>query len=198
MTRQTRSARPAAATPARIRAAPAWGGARVFAIGHSTRPIEEFLELLRSNGVETLADVRTVPRSRHNPQFDGEALRRSVERAGIRYVHVKELGGLRKGLGEASPNGAWRNASFRGYADHMLGDEFAAGMLRLRDLAREGPVAIMCAEGNPLRCHRSLICDALAARGVVARHVTGRGRSSPHRTTPFARFAGRVVTYPPQ
>lgn len=180
----------------RLRAAPGWAGAKVFALGHSVRPIEELVELLRSNGVAIVADIRTVPRSRHNPQFDQAALRASVEEAGIRYVHVKALGGLRRSLGAASPNGAWRNASFRGYADHMQTAEFAEGMRELRELARDGPTALLCAEGNPHRCHRSLVCDALVARGVVARHITGRGRSKPHELTSFARLDGRRVTYP--
>lgn len=180
----------------RIRAAPGWAGARVLALGHSTRPLEETLELLRSHGVATLADIRTVPRSRRNPQYSQEALRASVERAGIAYVHLKELGGLRKSRRADSPNAAWRNASFRAYADHMLGEEFASGMRKLRDLARKGPVAILCAEGNPTRCHRSLVCDALLARGVEPRHITGRGTAAAHRLTPFARIDGRVVTYP--
>jgi len=180
----------------RLRAAPGWAGATVFALGHSVRPIEQVIELLRSNGVAILADIRTVPRSRHNPQFDQGALRASVESAGIRYVHLKALGGLRRSTGVASPNGAWRNASFRGYADHMQTGEFAGGMFELRDLARAGATAILCAEGNPHRCHRSLVCDALYARGVVARHITGRGRSKLHEPTYFARIEGRRVTYP--
>jgi uncharacterized protein (DUF488 family) len=178
-----------------LRAAPGWGGARVLALGHSTRPIEELLELLRTSGVRTLADIRTVPRSRANPQFDGRALARSVDAAGIRYVHLARLGGLRRARRD-SENGAWRNASFRGYADYMGTPEFAAGLDELRALARDGPVAILCAEAVPWRCHRSLVADALFARGVVVEHVTGPGRTRPHRLTPFARVEGRRVTYP--
>lgn len=180
----------------RPRAAPGWARAKVFALGHSTRPIEQFVELLRSNAVAVLIDIRTVPRSRHNPQFDQHALRASVEHAGIRYVHLTSLGGLRRSVGAASSNGAWRNASFRGYADYMQTAEFAAGMRKLRELTRDGPTAILCAEGNPFRCHRSLVCDALFARGVVARHITGRGHSTPHEPTSFAKIDGRRVTYP--
>jgi uncharacterized protein (DUF488 family) len=178
------------------RAAPGWAGARVLAIGHSTRPIEEFLALLRSVGAVTLADVRTVPRSRANPQFDKRALRRSLEAAGIAYVHLPPLGGLRRARRD-SPNGAWRNASFRGYADHMLTAEFEEGLRELRELARRGPVAVMCAEAVPWRCHRSLLADALFARGVVVEHVTAPGRTRSHELTPFARLHGRRVTYPP-
>lgn len=177
------------------RAAPGWGGARVLAIGHSTRPLGELLALLDAAGVRTLADIRTVPRSRANPQYDGRALAAALERAGVRYVHLPRLGGLRRARKD-SANGAWRNASFRGYADHMGTPEFAEGLRELRDLARDGPVAIMCAEAVPWRCHRSLVADALAAHGVVVEHVTGPGRTRPHRLTPFARVEGRRVTYP--
>ena len=180
----------------RLRAAPGWGRARVLAIGHSTRPIGEFLELLESARVATLADVRTIPRSRANPQFDQAALARALARAGIAYVHVPQLGGLRRARRD-SPNGAWRNASFRGYADHMLTPEFEEGLCHLRAVAKAGAVAIMCAEAVPWRCHRSLVADALLARGVLVEHVVGKGKTRPHRLTPFARIDGRRVTYPP-
>ncbi len=179
----------------RLRAAPGWGRARVLAIGHSTRPIGELVEILRSCGVEVLADVRTLPRSRANPQFDQAALARSLARAGIRYEHLPALGGLRHAR-RNSPNAGWRNASFRGYADHMSTPEFEEGLCQLRALAREGAVAIMCAEAVPWRCHRSLLADALLARGVVVEHVIGPGRTRPHCLTPFARIDGRRVTYP--
>lgn len=183
--------------PALPRAAPGWGRARVFAVGHSTRPVEELVELLRGAGVATLADVRTIPRSRANPQFEGQALARTLAEAGIRYVHLPRLGGLRRARRD-SPNGAWRNASFRGYADHMATPEFEEGLCELRELAKEGPVALMCAEAVPWRCHRSLLADALAARGVVVQHIVGKGgRTTPHRLTPFAHVSGRQVTYPP-
>jgi uncharacterized protein (DUF488 family) len=184
-----------AAGEPRPRAAPGWGHARVLAIGHSTRLLAELLELLASNGVRTLADVRTIPRSRANPQFEGGALARAVEAAGIRYVHLAALGGLRHARKD-SPNGAWRNASFRGYADYMQTPGFEEGLVLLRGLARAGPVAVMCAEAVPWRCHRSLIADALFARGVLVEHVVGKGRTRPHRLTPFARIEGRSVTYP--
>ncbi len=183
-------------TERRLRAAPGWGGARVLSIGHSTRPIEELIELLRRAGATVVADVRTIPRSRANPQYEGPALARSLSRAGLGYVHLPELGGLRHAR-RGSPNGAWRNASFRGYADHMATPEFEEGLRRLRELARSGPVALLCAEAVPWRCHRSLIADALLARGVTVQHVTGPGTPRPHRLTPFARIEGRRVTYPP-
>ncbi len=182
--------------PTLPRASPGWGGARVFAIGHSTRPADELVALLRGAGIATLADVRTIPRSRANPQFEGRALARTLARAGIAYAHLPRLGGLRRARKD-SPNGAWRNASFRGYADHMQTPEFEEGLRELRDLAKAGPVAVMCAEAVPWRCHRSLLADALAARGVLVRHIVGRGRATPHRVTPFARIRDRRVTYPP-
>jgi uncharacterized protein (DUF488 family) len=168
----------------------------VLAIGHSTRPIDEFIALLRSVGVVTIADVRTIPRSRANPQFEGPALARSLAEAGIGYAHLPLLGGLRHAR-NGSGNAGWRNASFRGYADHMQTPEFEEGLCQLRALAKAGPVALMCAEAVPWRCHRSLLADALAARGVVVQHVVGKGRTAPHRLTPFARIEGRQVTYPP-
>ena len=184
------------ADPARPRASPGWGKARVLAIGHSTRPLEELVALLRTCGVATVADVRTIPRSRRNPQFTQESLARTLPQAGLRYEHLPALGGLRRARRD-SPNGAWRNASFRGYADHMQSAEFEEGLVELRSLARDGPVAIMCAEAVPWRCHRSLIADALFARGVTVEHIVGRGRTRPHRLTPFALLSGRRVTYPP-
>lgn len=182
-------------TELRLRAAPGWGGARVLAIGHSTRPIEELIDLLLRAEAATVADVRTIPRSRANPQYEGPALARSLSEAGVAYVHLPELGGLRHAR-KGSPNGAWRNASFRGYADHMQTPEFEEGLSELRAVAKSGPVAIMCAEAVPWRCHRSLLADALAARGVLVHHIVGKGRTEPHRLTPFARIDGRRVTYP--
>ena len=177
------------------RAAPGWAGARVFALGHSTRPIEELLALLRGAGAIAVADVRTIPRSRANPQYEGPVLARALARAGIGYVHLPRLGGLRHPR-KGSENGAWRNASFRGYADHMQTPEFEAGLSELKELAAAGPVALLCAEAVPWRCHRSLIADALLARGVVVQHVIAPGRTRPHALTPFARVEGRRVTYP--
>ena len=156
------------------------------------------MDWLTAAGVVTLADIRTIPRSRANPQFEGAALARSLAGAGIAYVHVPALGGLRHARKGSEENAAWRNASFRGYADHMQTPEFEDGLRQLRELARRGPVAVMCAEAVPWRCHRALLADALLARGVVVQHVVGRGRTRPHRLTPFARIEGRRVTYPPE
>lgn len=154
------------------------------------------MELLRAHGVKVLADIRTVPRSRANPQFDQEALKKTLRAAKIRYAHLAALGGLRHARKDSTQNAGWRNASFRGYADYMQTPEFEAGLEELRALAARGPVAIMCAEALRWRCHRSLVCDALFARGVVARHIASRTRAQSHSPTPFARIRGLQVTYP--
>jgi uncharacterized protein (DUF488 family) len=138
--------------------------------------------------------VRKVPRSGTNPQFDRARLARALPRRGIAYVHLADLGGLRRGLGEASPNRAWRNASFRAYADHMLSEEFERGLAELRSLAR--PVAIMCAEAVWWRCHRSLIADALVARGERVVNILSATRADPHVLRPFAVVKRGRVTYP--
>ncbi|MDQ2683496.1 MAG: DUF488 domain-containing protein [Chloroflexota bacterium] len=183
-------------TPDEPRPDPAWVGATVYTLGHSTRPQEELIDLLQHYGVATLADVRTVPRSRHNPQFNRDELAVALPGAGIAYVHLARLGGLRKGLGATSPNTAWRNHSFRGYADYMQTSEFQHGLSELRELCATGPVALMCAEAVPWRCHRSLIADALFVRGMVVHEIQSRARTSPHRLTPFARLDGYRITYP--
>jgi uncharacterized protein (DUF488 family) len=153
--------------------------------------------LLRANGVRTLVDIRSVPRSRRNPQFEQTALSATVTAAGVQYAHVPELGGLRHPRRD-SPNTAWRNASFRGYADYMLTDGFEAGLDKLLALSHEhGPIAMLCAEAVPWRCHRSLVADALLARGVPVAHILGGGPPTPHRLTPMAHLEGTQVTYPP-
>lgn len=173
----------------------AWRGERVDTIGHSTRTLDELIALLRAAGVSVLADIRTIPRSRHNPQFDRNSLRRALARRSIRYVHLARLGGLRHGRRD-SPNTAWRNRSFRGFADYMATDEFERGLDELRALAAGGRVALMCAEAVPWRCHRSLVADALTARGAQVEHITALGRSSPHRLTSFAVVRDGRVGYP--
>jgi len=172
-----------------------WRGVPLYTIGHSTRPLDELVDLLRGLGVSILADIRTIPRSRHNPQFDQEALRSALSRRRIRYVHLPALGGLRRARRD-SPNAGWRNASFRGYADYMLTDDFERGLAELGALTQEGTVAVMCAEAVPWRCHRSLVADALTVRGAHVEHITGPGQSHPHRLTPFARVDGTRITYP--
>lgn len=175
----------------------AWSGATIYTIGHSTRPVAELIALLEHWGVKTLADVRTVPKSRHNPQFNTDELAAALAVAGIAYVHLPDLGGLRHGRGEDSQNQGWRNKSFRGYADYMQTPEFAAGLDELRELTKAGPVAVMCAEAVPWRCHRSLIADALLARGVVANEIQSLTKTAPHKLTPFARVDDLKITYPP-
>jgi 3-methyladenine DNA glycosylase/8-oxoguanine DNA glycosylase len=172
-----------------------WRGAHVYTIGHSTRTLDELVDLLRAFNVSALADVRTIPRSRHNPQFNTDVLARALRARRIRYVHISRLGGLRHARKD-SPNVGWRNASFRGYADYMATGDFDAGLAELRAFAGDGNVAVMCAEAVPWRCHRSLIADALTARGTHVEHITGRGRASPHKVTAFARIEGTRVTYP--
>lgn len=178
------------------RRAPGWAGVEIFAIGHSTLQDWELLARLLAHGVATLVDVRTVPRSRTNPQFNRERLAKVLPAAGVGYVHVAELGGLRAGLGVRSKNTGWRNKSFRGYADHLATPEFARGLERLREIALQGPACLMCAEALRWRCHRSLIADALYARGVVVQHIVSETRTEPHRLTAFAVLKGRQVTYP--
>src|SRR6185436_18886324 len=142
-----------------------------------------------------LADIRTIPRSRHTPQFNGAALSEALRGRGLQYVHLPRLGGLRRARKD-SRNAAWRNASFRGFADYMQTEDFEAGLAELRALASESRVALMCAEAVPWRCHRSLIADALVVRGAHVEHITGTSRSSPHQLTAFAKVRGERVTYP--
>ncbi|HOL69866.1 MAG TPA: DUF488 domain-containing protein [Bryobacteraceae bacterium] len=168
---------------------------KIYTIGHSTRSLPEFVELLREHGVRRVVDVRTVPRSRHNPQYNRESLPAALGHEGIAYTHMPELGGLRHPRKD-SPNTAWRNASFRGFADYMGTPQFDAGLDKLMELAGREPVALMCAEAVPWRCHRSLISDALTARGVEVVHITGRGQAQPHSLTLFARVEGGRITYP--
>jgi uncharacterized protein (DUF488 family) len=168
----------------------------VYTIGHSTRTQEEVIALLRHYKVATLVDVRTIPRSRHNPQFNQEALAKALPEADIAYAHLPDLGGLRRGAGAASLNDGWRNASFRAYADYMQTAEFAHGLEALRTLADAGSVALMCAEAVPWRCHRSLIADALTIRGVEVREIRSLTRTEAHTLTPFARVDGLRITYP--
>lgn len=169
----------------------------VYTVGHSTHSKEELTAILRAYGVERLADVRTVPRSRHNPQFNRESLAESLPSVGIEYFHLKELGGLRHPR-PGSPNAGWRNESFRGYADYMLTAEFAAALERLLFLAKEKTTAVMCAESVPWRCHRSLIGDALLVRGVEVIDIYSASQSKRHALTRMAVVRGTEITYPPE
>lgn len=164
-------------------------------IGHSTRPIDEFLAMLTARGVTRLIDVRTVPKSRHNPQYSQDALERRLQDAGIRYEHVKGLGGLRHPRKD-SPNTGWRNESFRGYADYMQTVEFASALDVLIGAAAHEHVAIMCAEAVPWRCHRSLIADSLTVRGYPVEHIMSATKSNRHTMTCFAKVEGTSITYP--
>ncbi len=167
----------------------------IYTIGHSTRKLEDFEELLEDFGVALLVDIRTVPRSRHVPHFNSGKLARALARKKIAYRHLKLLGGLRKPSKE-SINLGWRNLSFRGYADYMQSEDFQAGLSELETLARKQKAAIMCAEAVPWRCHRSLVADALSVRGWQVRHILSRANQQIHQLTPFAAVEGESVTYP--
>ena len=167
----------------------------VYTVGHSTRTLEEFVELLRHFGIKRLLDVRTIPRSRHNPQFNMDTLGKYLRNRRIAYRHLEALGGLRHPRPD-SINSGWRNASLRGFADYMQGEQFAAGLAMLIQLAGERPTAIMCAEAVPWRCHRSLIGDALLACGVEVRHIMGTKSAHAHALNPMAVVRGQTVTYP--
>lgn len=167
----------------------------ILTIGHSTHPIEEFLALLNAHDVRQLIDVRTIPKSRRNPQFNRDELAAALKRSKILYKHVPELGGLRHPRKD-SINTAWQNASFRGYADYMQTHQFDQSLRELMQEAATRRTAIMCAEAVPWRCHRSLIADALAARGVEVEHIMSPTTRKPHSFTPFARIEGQTVTYP--
>ena len=168
----------------------------VFTIGHSTRELDAFIALLEREGVRHVADVRRFPGSRRHPQFGRDALALALEGRGIAYSHHPSLGGRRSPRPD-SPNGAWRNAGFRGYADYMATPEFTDALERLLDVARAEPTAIMCAEAVPWRCHRSMIADALVARGVPVRHILD-ARTEPHRLTSFAVVRDGGIVYPPE
>jgi uncharacterized protein (DUF488 family) len=166
-----------------------------YTVGHSTRPFEVLLHMLRANDVEALVDVRTVLRSRHNPQYSQENLAPALVGAGIEYRHEPRLGGLRRPQRD-SINTAWRNDSFRGYADYMQTPEFAAAVDEVVALGHERRIAMMCAEGNPFRCHRSLLADALIARGEEVFEIQASGAAARRQLTSFARVDGRRVWYP--
>jgi uncharacterized protein (DUF488 family) len=169
----------------------------VLTVGHSTRSIEAFIALLKAHGVERVVDVRTVPKSRRNPQFGQDALPGSLAAAGIGYTHLPALGGLRRPRPD-SPNMGWRNESFRGYADYMQTPQFASAVEQVISLGRKEMIVLMCAEAVPWRCHRSLIADALLVRGVAAEDIATTTRRTPHKLTPFAQVRGQEVTYPPE
>lgn len=169
----------------------------VLTVGHSTRPLAEFMALLQAHAVARLIDVRTVPRSRHNPQFDRETLPAALVAGGIGYEHVAGLGGFRRPH-PGSLNAGWRNVSFRGYADYMQTPEFADNLASLIARATRERIVLMCAEAVPWRCHRSLIADALVVHALRVEEIISETRRQAHALTPFARVSGTVVTYPPE
>jgi len=171
------------------------GKLSVFTVGHSTHPIEVFIGLLQAHGIKEIADVRSIPMSRHNPQFNSVTLKESLRRAHIRYKHLKKLGGLRHSKKD-SVNLGWRNASFRGYADYMAAPEFKQGLEELVKIAGLRKTAVMCAEAVPWRCHRSLIADALTKKGCLVRHIMSRTSATKHSLTPFLKVKKGDLVYP--
>ena len=167
----------------------------LWTLGHSTRPIDEFIGLLRAHQISLLVDVRTIPRSRYNPQFNRETLAQSLHDAGLQYRHLPELGGLRKPMNN-SLNDGWRNASFRGYADYMQTEEFHRGIEALIALGSQDKTTVMCAEAVPWRCHRSLIADALVSRDWDIRHIMSPEKATRHVLTSFAHVEEGKLAYP--
>ena len=167
----------------------------IYAIGHSTRKLDDFIATLQAYSVSLLVDIRTIPRSRHNPQFNQDFLRKKLLAKSIGYLHLKELGGLRHPARD-SLNAGWRNASFRGFADYMATEQFSDGLRRLIGLGKKKRVAIMCAEGNPFRCHRSLVADALTVRKIGVFHIASPASAREHSLTKFAVVRGKRITYP--
>ena len=169
----------------------------IYTVGHSTRTFDEFVAMLRAHGVDRIVDVRRYPHSRRNPPFDGRALAKRLRARGIRYRHEQRLGGRRRPRRD-SPNTGWRSPGFRGFADYMDTPEFREGLESLEAPAKRSTTALLCAEAVPWRCHRSLISDALAARGFDVRHILSASPARTHRRTPFARVRRGRVTYPSQ
>jgi len=173
-----------------------WPEGAIFTLGHSTLPIERFMGVLQIYGIEQLVDIRTITRSRHNPQFNNSTLAESLSTQHLEYAHIQALGGLRRARKD-SPNTGWRNASFRGYADYMQTEEFQDALEGLIHLSRRKRVAIMCAEAVPWRCHRSLVADALWVRGIPVVEILSESGYRMHTLTPFAHVEGVRITYPP-
>ncbi|WP_247597300.1 MULTISPECIES: DUF488 domain-containing protein [unclassified Leifsonia] len=170
-------------------------GTRIFTIGHSTHPLLDFVGMVRAHGVETIVDVRSIPKSRHNPQYGISVLPQELAATDLGYHLIEKLGGLRHG-NRTDLNGGWRNASFRAYADYMQSPAFSAGLDELISIAADTVVAIMCAEAVPWRCHRSLIADALLIRRFDIIDIFSRTNAKPHGLTSFARVDGERITYP--
>ena len=168
---------------------------RIYTIGHSTHPIDDFIAILKHYHIDELVDIRTIPKSRHNPQFNEPELAHALRNHHIGYRHQKNLGGLRHTHAN-SINTAWENASFRGYADYMQTDEFKEGVETLIKIAHEKTVVIMCSEAVPWRCHRSLVGDALLVRGITVEDIFSITSCKPHTLTPWALVQGTTITYP--
>lgn len=168
----------------------------IYTIGHSTRTLDDFINILQKLGITTVVDVRTIPRSWHNPQFNEAHLKVALHEYSIDYVHLTALGGLRHAT-RNSINTGWHNASFRGYADYMQTNEFENGLDKLIDLAKTNRIAIMCAESLPWHCHRSLIGDALLVRHFDVEDIYTKTSQKPHILTSFAKVHGTRITYPP-
>jgi uncharacterized protein (DUF488 family) len=169
---------------------------RVFTIGHSTRSLEEMIQVLNAYGVNRLIDIRTVPRSKHNPQFNQDTFPGALEAVGIQYTGMPGLGGFRKPV-PGSINNGWRNESFQGYADYMQTAEFESRLLELVHFAQQDQIVLMCAETLPWRCHRSLVADALTLHGIQVVHVISQTQSQLHRRAPWAKVEGLRIFYPP-
>jgi len=169
----------------------------VLTVGHSTRPLAEFVAMLKAHSVARLIDVRTVPRSRHNPQFNLDTLPAELAANGIGYEHVAGLGGFRR-THPGSLNTGWRNLSFRGFADYMQTSEFADNLAELIAKAKRERIVLMCAEAVPWRCHRSLIADALLVHDLRVEEIISKTRRQPHGLTAFAHVSGTTITYPPE
>ena len=167
----------------------------ILTIGHSTRALPEFIEMLKAYQVTLVIDVRSVPRSRHNPQFNKETLPNALKLEGVDYVHMPDIGGLRRPKSD-SVNMAWDNKSFRGYADYMQTKEFIEQLLDLIAFARENHVAVMCAEALPWRCHRNLISDALVVRHIKVEHIISKDSVINHELNSLAQVEGTKITYP--
>jgi len=167
----------------------------IYTIGHSNHPIEKFIGMLQAHEVRLVVDVRTIPKSRHNPQYNSDALKTALDAADIGYRHLPALGGLRHPKKD-SVNGAWENDSFRGYADYMQTEGFEAGLSELTMIGRERRTAVMCAEALPWRCHRSLIADALLVRGAAVLHIMSKTSVKEHALTAFAKVSGTAIIYP--
>jgi uncharacterized protein (DUF488 family) len=167
----------------------------IYTIGHSNHPLGKFVEMLTSQGIELIADVRTIPRSRHNPQYNSDALEASLGERGIGYRHLPDLGGLRHARKD-SPNRGWKNDSFRGFADYLQTEGFGKGLAELTALGGEKRTAVLCAEAVPWRCHRTLIADALTVRGITVLHILGPASVHEHSLTPWASVHGTSITYP--